>query len=148
MVHLTSIHREFKHRLKVFFVYIREAHLHALADDLDPATSSRDGLVSAELKPVGTSRKEQIELAHRLQKAGLHLPVLIDDQRAEKLYHAWPSRMVFVGRNGNVLWNRGIHNGHDWTQSKLRIGDNSYPIQKVRQWIRQYLQLSDTLTRS
>ena len=47
--------------------------------------------------------------------------------------------MVFVNRNGRILWSPGLNNGNTLDEAKLGTGESFYPIPAIREWLRGYL---------
>ena len=102
---LKQLSARYHDRADFLLVYIREAHSDAgTKTDWESTINQREGI---SLQPARTLAEKQ-EHAD-LCKRKLHLPFAstVDgmDQRAEKAYDAWPSRVYLVGRDGRVAFN-------------------------------------------
>ena len=91
-------------RVDFRLVYIREAHAQGGgATDWQSTINIKEGI---SLAPARTLSEKQDHAALCLRKLDLPFPAVVDgmDGPAEAAYHAWPSRLYLVGRDGKVAF--------------------------------------------
>ena len=91
---------EFHDRVDFRLVYIREAH----ADGNWQSTiNQKEGI---DLPPARNLAEKKADAELCLRKLSLPFPFVVDSMEgtAEKAYHAWPSRVYLVGRDGRVAF--------------------------------------------
>jgi tetratricopeptide (TPR) repeat protein len=102
---LKRIAEVYRDRADFRLVYIREAHPESSGESEWQSTINiREGVSLAPARTLA-EKKEHAELC--LRKLDLPFPAVIDgmDGAAEAAYHAWPSRLYVVGRDGKVAYN-------------------------------------------
>jgi tetratricopeptide (TPR) repeat protein len=102
---LKRLAAEYRDIVEFRLVYIREAHAGGGAESQWQSTINVKERVS--LAPARTLPEKQDHAALCLRKLDLPFPVVVDgmDGAAETAYHAWPSRLYLIGRDGKVAFN-------------------------------------------
>lgn len=86
------------------------------------------------------SKRIQEYLPKRLQQAGLSTPMLKGTEQVEELYHAWPSRLVFISRSGRILWETGLDSRIEFKNPESgKGGETSHSMESIRSWLTRYL---------
>lgn len=100
---MEEIHRRFRGRAEVVFVYIAEAH--ATDEWQLPANLDDDVLVAQH-----TTLEERLAAARDgVQRLRLTMPVLVDgmDDAVSEAFAAWPERLYVVERGGRIAYAGG-----------------------------------------
>lgn len=107
---LEKLYQTCKEHIKVFFVYVHEAHV-----ELDSDSGSE------ELSNSLTARKERV---NELRKLGLTMPVLMDQDPfdVQNAYCAFPERIVLISSTGKVVFSL-----------------TAFDIESIQAWMENYI---------
>lgn len=100
---MEELHRRFRDRAEVVFVYIAEAH--ATDEWQLPANLDEDVLVAQH-----TTLEDRLAAARRgVERLRLTMPVLVDgmDDAVSEAFSAWPERLYVVERGGRIAYAGG-----------------------------------------
>ena len=122
MVHLRELHSAYSDRAQFLFVAVSEA-----GHELPPA-------IRRSVEPAGTAGPHETRrriLRAGMQHYGLPFPFLVDseDKEVERLYSAYPERLVLVDEGGRVAWDSRIvpYVSLDWDVLKSKLAEQARP---------------------
>jgi hypothetical protein len=113
-VSLNQLHKKYQDQVEFIHVYLSEAHP---TDGWDLAPTAISQLIHryTEAKPTfgvrqHTSFDERNKMASRCKMNLLgDMPVYVDkmDNRAQKIYNSFPTRIYLIGKDGRIAYNPG-----------------------------------------
>jgi hypothetical protein len=109
VVHLEKLYHEYHDRAAFAFIYIEEApHIIPGYEYL------LEKLPKVPLVQQQVLRRERI--CRAANKLRLSVPVFLDspEERARKVYSAWPARLIVVGSDGRIAHDFGSLLGNGW----------------------------------
>ena len=129
---LKRIAGQFRGQVDFRLVYIREAHAEGGAESNWQSTINMKEGIS--LAPALTLTDKQEHAALCLRKLDLGFPALVDgmDGAAETAYHAWPSRLYLIGRDGKVAFSTRLGE-LDFQPARLETAIRATLAQKGRE---------------
>jgi tetratricopeptide (TPR) repeat protein len=97
---LKALQRRLGRQITFLLVYIREAHA---GDQWQSTRNERDDVTLSPATTIGQKR-DYAQMCSR--KLHLDFPAVVDgiDGAVESAYHAWPSRVFVIGKDGRILY--------------------------------------------
>jgi hypothetical protein len=97
---LNRLFDSYRGRVAFYCVYIQEAHP---SDIWQMRSNIRDGVIFTNPR----AQSERLQVADTcVRKLGIRFPALLEpmDNHVERLYTAWPDRLLLIGRDGRIAY--------------------------------------------
>lgn len=126
MVHLPQFHEKYGDRAQFLFVYVREVGMGMMGHHPFPEALREFD------EPPGAPPGSRLRLKPRVRAGRKHyhlaFPCLIDNEQAEveKLYSAWPKRVLIVDSTGRIDLDSG------------NLSSASFPWKALTEWLDRY----------
>jgi len=121
---IQKLYEDYRDRAEFLQVYIREAHPQ---NEWQMAANRRDNVVYAQPRTLD----QRLAIANDyIQRMHISLPFAIDDMdnRANRLYAAWPERIYIIDEAGRIAYRGGL-------------GPFGYHPEEVRAWLAAHFSL-------
>lgn len=98
------IYSEWKSKVDFTLIYIREAHPD---DGWQVPANKRDNIIVNDPKTIDERKKVALDFAKQFT---IKIPTFVDtmDDKASKLFAAWPDRIYVLERDGKVCYRGGL----------------------------------------